>query len=125
MRFRQVAEQLLRFTGVGVVNSALYFVFAATLNSLFGVATIPASAIAYALAAAFAYLSHKHLTFRKGSASPFEVVRFIIATAMGLALALLIPILLYLYAPVVSFLTVLIVVPLCSFVTMKFFVFRA
>lgn len=125
MSFRRVAGQMLRFTGVGAANSALYFVFAATLNGLIGLATIPASAIAYALAAAFAYLSHKHLTFRNGAASPFEVSRFVAATAMGLALALLIPTLLYRYPPVVSFLTVLIVVPLCSFVMMKFFVFRA
>ncbi len=125
MSLVRVSGQILRFTGVGAANSALYFVFAATLNGMLGLATIPASVIAYALAASFAFLAHKHLTFRSGTASPTEVSRFIAATAMGLSMALLIPILLHSYAAMVSFLTVLIVVPLCSFVMMKFFVFRA
>ncbi len=125
MNFARVSGQILRFTGVGAVNSALYIVFAATLNGLIGLATIPSSVIAYMLAAIFAYLAHKKLTFRGGDTAQAEISRFIAATALGLSMALLIPILLKSYAPMVSFLTVLIVIPLCSFVMMKFFVFRA
>lgn len=125
MRYARVSREILRFTGVGAVNSVLYVVVAATLNGLVGLATITASVIAYALAATFAYLAHRHLTFRSRGAAPAEVSRFIAATALGLALALLIPVLLLGFAPMVSFLAVLVVVPPCSFMMMKFFVFRA
>ncbi|WP_394358518.1 GtrA family protein [Halocynthiibacter halioticoli] len=124
MIFGSVSGEALRFVGVGAANSALYFLCAATLNSLLGLNTITASVIAYAFAAVFAYLGHKHLTFRNVGAAPFEACRFAAATFMGLVLSLIIPVLLYRFAPVVSFLSVLIVIPLCSFIMMKFFVFR-
>lgn len=115
--------QLIRFTGVGVIASALYFIIAASLNELLGLATLPASVIAYASAAVFAYQGHKRLTFKSSGASG-ELTKFVGATIMGLFLALIIPIILADYAPIVSFLTVLVFVPICSFLMMKFFVFR-
>ena len=125
MKFAQLSGQALRFAGVGGIASALYFVVAALLNGVFGLATVAASVIAYAIAATFAYQGHKRLTFASGTAGRTEVTRFIAATAVGLGLALVIPILLRGYAPMVSFLSVLVIVPICSFLMMKFFVFRA
>lgn len=117
--------QALRFSGVGVANSIIYFVLAAMLNGLLGLPVTPASVIAYTLAGAFAYLAHKYMTFASKDAALTEVPKFIAASALGLALAVLIPILLHAYAPVISFMTVLLIVPLCSFLMMKLYVFRS
>lgn len=125
MNFTQVAGQVFRFAGVGLVNSGLYFVFAAALNGLLGLAAVPSSVIAYILAATFAYQGHKHLTFRGSGKGAAEISKFVAATSIGMSLALVIPILLHSYAPMISFLAVVIVVPICSFLMMKFFVFRA
>lgn len=114
---------MIRFTGVGAMASALYFVIAASLNGFLGLATLPASVIAYASAAVFSYQGHKRLTFKSHGASS-ELAKFVGATIMGLFLALIIPIMLAGYAPMVSFVTVLIFVPFCSFLMLKFIVFR-
>lgn len=118
-------EQAVRYSCVGIANSALYFVLAATLNSLTGLAAALCSVIAYVVAAALAYLAHKHLTFESRGAASREISRFVASTLLGLSLALLIPLVLHGGDPMIAFLTVLVVVPICSFLMMKFFVFRA
>ncbi|MCI2394591.1 GtrA family protein [Aliiroseovarius sediminis] len=121
---KRVIGQLVRFTGMGVVNSALYFVLAAVFSEIFGFVALAASVLAYIIAATFAYVGHKFLTFRQPAHAPDEMTRFVAATGMGLSLAALIPILLAGLAPMTSFVTVLVLVPVCSFLMMKFFVFR-
>jgi putative flippase GtrA len=125
MNFRQVLGQIFRFAGVGLANSVLYFILAATLNGLFGLGAVLASAIAYILAAVVSFQGHKRLTFQTSGRTPTELPKFIAATIMGVSLATVIPVISHSYAPVVSFLAVLFVVPICSFIMMKFFVFRA
>lgn len=121
---RRVIGQLARFAGMGAVNSALYFVLAAVFNGIFGFAALTASVLAYVIAAAVAYLGHKFLTFGQPAHAPDEMARFVVATGIGLSLAALVPILLAGFAPIASFVTVLVLVPVCSFLMMKFFVFR-
>ncbi|WP_417809777.1 GtrA family protein [Thioclava sp.] len=121
---RRVIGQLGRFAGVGVANSAFYFLLAAAFSRVFGFAALAASVLAYVIAATVAYLGHKFLTFAQPAHSPDEMPRFVVATGIGLSLAALIPVLLAGFAPMISFVTVLMLVPICSFLMMKFFVFR-
>ena len=120
----QVIGQLARFAGVGVANSVLYFVLATLFSGVFGFASLAASVLAYAIAAAVAYVGHKFLTFGSTAGTPYEIARFVVASGIGLSLAALIPILLAGFVPLISFATVLVLVPACSFLVMKFFVFR-
>jgi putative flippase GtrA len=94
-------------------------------SSALGLSALAASVLAYAIAAAVAYFGHKVLTFGTPAQAPFERTRFVVASGVGLSLAALIPILLGDFAPQIAFLTVLVLVPVCSFLMMKFFVFRA
>ncbi len=116
-------DQIIRFCGVGGVASALYFLFATCLNAAFGLAATPASVLAYFGAAVFAFNAHRRITFRGSDNVTAELIKFGMATGIGLGLALLIPLALTAFAPVVSFLAVLVIVPSCSFLMMKFFVF--
>lgn len=124
MNERQIIVQLMRFGGVGVVNSALYLVLATAFSGVVGFTALAASVLAYVIAAAVAYLGHKFLTFGQAAHAPAEMTRFVVASGVGLSLAALIPISLAGFAPVISFVTVLVLVPVCSFLLMKFFVFR-
>jgi putative flippase GtrA len=121
---KRVIGQLGRFAGVGIVNSVLYFVLAAVFSVVLGFAALAASVLAYVIAAAVAYLGHKFLTFGQPAHAADEMTRFAAAMGIGLSLAALIPILLASFGPMVSFATVLMLVPVCSFLLMKFFVFR-
>lgn len=121
----QVIGQLIRFAGMGVVNSAIYMMLATVFSGIFGIATLAASVSAYAIAAAVAYLGHKFLTFGTPANAPCEIARFVVASGIGLSLAALIPILLADLAPLISSAAVLVLVPVCSFLMMKLFVFRA
>lgn len=124
MKDRQVIGQLMRFACIGTVNSVLYIVLAMLFNSAFGFAALAASILAYAISAAVAFFGHKVLTFGTPAKAPAEMARFLVASGMGLSLAALIPILLSGFTPLISFLSVLALVPVCSFLLLKFFVFR-
>ena len=121
---RRLFSQLLRFAGVGVVNSAIYFVLAAAFSEIIGLTAFASSVLAYIIAAAIAYLGHKFLTFAQPVHAADEVSRFVVATGIGLSLAALIPLVQSGFAPMISFVTVLLLVPACSFLMMKFFVFK-
>lgn len=125
MKLAGVFDQVLRFAGIGVLASGLYFALATGLSSFAGLAAVPASVLAYGVSAVFSYNGHRQITFRGGDVAPADKVRFVMTTAFGLLLALFIPHVLAGYAPVVSFTAVLLIVPLCSFLLLKFFVFRA
>ena len=124
MNNQQFTGQLVRFASLGVVNSALYLVLAMMFSKAFGFAALVASVLAYSIAAAVAYLGHKFLTFGQPDHAPSEMMRFVAASGIGLSLATLIPILLAGFVPLTSFVTVLVLVPVCSFLMLKFFVFR-
>ena len=116
-------DQLLRFVGVGGVASILYFLLASALNAGLGLMPALASVLAYAGGAAFAFFAHRRFTFRSDHGAAQALPKFVLATGVGLGLALVIPMLLHGFAPVVAFLAVLVIVPICSFLLMKFFVF--
>ncbi|WP_299348160.1 GtrA family protein [uncultured Shimia sp.] len=116
--------QIIRFAGVGVTCSVMYFVLATGLNSLLGLDTISASFLAYLLSAIFGYTAHRRVTFVSDGAVHQEVTRFFAATGVGVTISLIVPMMLHNHTPVLSFFMVFLIVPACSFVMMKFFVFR-
>lgn len=118
-------KQVMRFAGVGSMASATYFVLALILNGSLGVATVVASVVAYALAAFISFFGHKYFTFQQPDAQPAEIPKFVVTVLTGLLIASAIPIMLQAFAPIVSFLSVLILVPATSYLMIKFFVFRS
>ncbi|TCP42369.1 GtrA family protein [Rhodovulum marinum] len=124
MNERGVIGQVVRIAEMGVVNSALYFLLATLFSAVFGFAALAASVLAYVIAAAVAYFGHKFLTFGQPAHAVDEMSRFVVATGTGVSLAALLPIVLAGFAPMVSFVTVLVLVPIFSFLMMKFFVFH-
>ena len=116
-------DQLVRFVGVGGVASVLYFLLASALNAGLGLMPAIASVLAYAGGAAFAFFAHRRFTFRSDQGAAQALPKFVLATGVGLGLALIIPMILQAFPPMVAFLAVLVIVPICSFVLMKFFVF--
>lgn len=116
-------DQALRFIGVGGAASALYFILASALNAAFAVPAAAASVLAYSGGATFAFFAHRRFTFRSGHGAAQALPKFVLATGVGLGLSLLIPLILSSFPATVSFLAVLVVVPICSFLLMKFFVF--
>lgn len=115
--------QGLRFLAVGGGASFLYFALALFFDRIISFGPVAASTIAYTLAAAFSYTGHKIFTFNTKERSKFQTLRFAISTLIGFSLASLIPYALAQFAPVISYLAVLAVVPVISFLMLKFFVF--
>ncbi|WP_164726999.1 GtrA family protein [Shimia sediminis] len=116
--------QIFRFAGVGVTCSVMYFLLASAFHSFAGLAAISASFVAYALSAVFGYHAHRRFTFASNSAISGEALRFFMVTVLGLTISIAVPWVLGNYTPALSFMTVLLIVPSCSFLMMKFFVFR-
>jgi putative flippase GtrA len=85
--------KLIRFGSVGVAATLLYAALAAGFG-LVRLGATPSSIAAYALAAVFAYLGHKRITFRSEGAHADEVPKFAAASALGLGVAALAPIVL-------------------------------
>jgi putative flippase GtrA len=123
MTIKAAMSQLLRFSSIGLGASALYFIFALVLESVVQMPVVLASFLAYTGAAVFGFFGHRIFTFASTNNPKSEIVRFGIATAIGMCLAIIIPLLLKGYPPVVAFIAVLLIVPIVSFILMKFFVF--
>ncbi len=123
MSKRVILGQGLRFLTIGAGASFLYFVLALILDRLVNFPPVTASTVAYVLAAVFSYIGHKSFTFNTGGHSNFEILRFAVSTLTGFLLASIIPLVLTGYPSIISYLVVLVVVPLLSFLMLKFFVF--
>ncbi|KAB7613508.1 GtrA family protein [Amylibacter sp. SFDW26] len=115
--------QVLRFVTIGGGAAIIYFILALTLDRLFDLATIWASFLAFVFSAVFSFVGHRCFTFSPTQTSKKQMFRFMISTIIGLLLSTIIPILLQTQAPIVSYITVLITVPVVSFILLKFFVF--
>ena len=115
--------QGLKFLVVGGGASFLYFGLALLFDRGVGFGPVASSTLAYALAAVFSYVGHKLFTFNSKGGSKFEALRFTISTLIGFSLASFIPFALSQFAPIISYLAVLAVVPVISFLMLKFFVF--
>lgn len=116
-------KQIVKFIGVGGFASALYFIVANIINLYVNLNAIYSSVFAYSFAAVIAYLLHRNITFKSQERIGAQIAKFILATLIGLFLSLIIPIVLSHYPPILSFISVIIIVPICSFLLMKFFVF--
>jgi putative flippase GtrA len=79
--------KLLRFGLVGIAATALYAILATLFMSRIGLDAVPASLAAYAAAALFSYLAHKSATFMSRGLHRTEAPRFLLLTAVGLAVA--------------------------------------
>jgi putative flippase GtrA len=117
--------RLVRFGSVGVAATILY----AALAAGFGVwlDATPASVLAYACAAVFGYLAHKRITFRSDGAHAAEVPKFAAASALGLGVAALAPIVLTdrLHLPrLAPILGTCVAVPVLNFLILDQLVFR-
>lgn len=116
--------QVFRFAGVGLTCSAFYFLLASFLCNVAELDAVGASFLAYALSAVFGYQAHRRFTFDSAASVRSEALRFAMVTILGIAISIAVPLALYTQAPVLSFSVVLLIVPACSFMMMKFFVFR-
>jgi putative flippase GtrA len=85
---------LLRFVLVGIAATALYAILATLFMTRVGLSAVPASLAAYAAAALFSYLAHKSGTFMSRGRHRAEAPRFVLLTAVGLAVAFAAPALL-------------------------------
>ncbi|TIU29379.1 MAG: GtrA family protein, partial [Mesorhizobium sp.] len=89
--------------------------------------TTSASIIAYAIAGAFSYAGHKYFTFVSAGAHRFELPRFLLLNATGLAIAAALPGLLTgrLGMPAaVPVLLTCVAVPLVNYIMLGRWVFR-
>jgi len=119
-------QQLLRFAFVGVIASVVYFALAALFYSVVGLPTVGSSIAAYSIAAIVSFVGHRNLTFSSSQTAQSEIGRFMVVTVVGLLLATIVPATAtgYFGLPsMVSFILVLAVVPICSYLMMRFFVF--
>ncbi|GAA0309687.1 hypothetical protein GCM10008966_32740 [Rhodovulum strictum] len=81
-----VLATLLRFGTVGVVVAAIYALGFALLAGA-GLASAPASTIAYLAAIVVQFLGHRHFTFRSGGALGRTAGRFLAVNGLGLGLS--------------------------------------
>lgn len=119
------AGRLLRFGSVGLVATGLYAGLAAAF-AVVGLAAVPASLTAYALAGVFSYLGQRHLTFRSTGPVSREAPRFGLLALAGWAIAAVAPAVLtdQLGLPVaVPILVTCLLVPALNFLAMDRLVF--
>jgi|WetSurMetagenome_2_1015567.scaffolds.fasta_scaffold447173_2 putative flippase GtrA len=122
---RSLLGKLVRFGSVGVAATLIYAALAAAFG-LLRIGATPSSILAYALAAVFGYLGHKRITFRSGAAHAVELPKFIVASAVGLGVAALAPIILTdrLHLPrAAPILATCVAVPLLNFLILDQLVF--
>jgi putative flippase GtrA len=122
-------RRLSRFALIGIASTVIYAVSAFLLSSLPG-ATLPAalaSFAAYAMAALFSYTGHKYFTFTSGGSHAMELPRFLLLTASGLIVAIVLPELLTQMLGIPALVPILltcIAVPIINYVVLGRWVFR-
>lgn len=118
--------RLSRFAAIGILSTVLYAALALAFNGL-GVEATGASVLAFVFAAIFSYSGHKYVTYVSGGRHAFELPRFLVLSAAGLAVVSMLPALLtgVLGLPaVVPILLACIVVPTVNYVVLGRWVFR-
>jgi putative flippase GtrA len=119
------SSEITRFGLVGIAATVLYATLALALTHWF-FASVPASLIAYAAAATFSYLAHKSITFFSTGAHRLEAPRFVVLTAVGIAIAFAAPLILtdmLALRPIFAVLLTCLLVPVVNFVVMDRWVF--
>ena len=119
-------NRLARFSLIGVVVTIFYFAAASALN-LAGATTTSASIWAYLLATTVSYFTHRSFTFRSRARHHSAMPRFLIVSAIGLAIAAILPAPVEVYfntGPIIGYAAVTVAVAAWSFAAMSFAVFR-
>lgn len=116
--------QAAKFGVIGGGATFIYFCLAIAFDLMFGLGPIVASTMAYASAAVFSYVGHKHFTFNAREKQHWEKFRFLVASLIGFFLAMFIPWALGGFVPVISYVAVMILVPSVSFFMLRVFVFK-
>lgn len=119
-----------RFALIGIGSTLIYAVCAFFLSRGQGAGPLPAalaSVAAYAIAALFSYTGHKYFTFMSGGNHAMELPRFLLLTASGLIVAIVLPGLLtqMLGIPVsIPILLTCVAVPVVNYIVLGRWVFR-
>ncbi|TIS60157.1 GtrA family protein [Mesorhizobium sp.] len=118
-----------RFALIGIGSTLIYATFAFFLSRGQG-ALLPAtlaSVAAYAVAALFSYTGHKYFTFMSNGNHAMELPRFVLLTASGLVVAIVLPGLLTQVLGIPASIPILltcIAVPVVNYVVLGRWVFR-
>jgi putative flippase GtrA len=115
--------ELIRFGIVGASATLAYLIIAIALDWLLPLATVYISFLAYALGAMVSFFGHRLFTFSHAGAVRGQAVKFAISTVIGFTVAILIPVIFHMFTPNITYLMVAIIVPILSFLMLKFFVF--
>lgn len=121
------AGEVLRFAIVGIIATLTHF-FVLTLGvEVVGMDPVPTNGVAFACAVCVTYLGQSLWVFRVRTHSLRQVQKFLFSAGAGfvanLALMALITGVLDLHY-LIGFATVTVIVPLCTFLTNKFWVFK-
>jgi putative flippase GtrA len=117
---------LANFGAVGIAATATYFFLATGLQSTVLPNPVAASVVAYSAAAGLSYIGHQLLTFRSSQSPRVGLPRFIVTTAVGLALVWAIPKLFtehWRLAPIIAYAVISFAIPLLNFFVLRFWVF--
>ena len=125
-RARPLALVLAVFGSVGATATLCYFFLASLLAGLAGLDAVVSSIIAYLVSTVFSYLGHKHLSFGSTRAHSVALPRFAVTSAVGLAVACLIPKSASALglAPILAYASVCLVVPAFNFIAFSRWVFE-
>ncbi|MBM2710444.1 GtrA family protein [Mesorhizobium caraganae] len=129
MQGRPSYHRMSRFALIGVGSTLIYAVCAFVL-SRGQEAILPAtlaSVAAYAIAALFSYTGHKYFTFMSGGDHAMELPRFLLLTASGLIVAVVLPGLLTQMLGIPAAIPILltcIAVPIVNYIVLGRWVFR-
>lgn len=116
-------SEFFRFAVIGSSATAVYLIFAVLLEWSLNLDAVYVSFIAYVMASVLSFLGHRYFTFRQHQEAKKQIVRFCMATVIGMSVAIALPIALHMLSPNIVYVLVAILVPVISFVLLKFFVF--
>ena len=119
--------RILRFCSVGGASSVLYFILAAGFSLVFPGHEMAASIIAYSACIGFSFVFQRNFAFRSKGKFSFELVRFTVASGIGLLVStaiVYISVTQLKISPYISYLFVIATIPILSYALFSRFVFR-
>ena len=119
---RNWIDQAFRYALAGLVLNALYWLLAVGIGRWAAWGAVGASGSAYGVASVAAYLLHRRFTFQSSNPVAPEALRFALATATGMALALVLPHVLP-GPPELAYAAVCLVVPVVNFLLYRVLVY--
>ena len=79
----------IRFIGVGVFSTLVYFAVSGSLMALFRTDPKVANVVAYLVGMGVSYFGHRHVTFNSRGAMRSEFMRFVVTHSVNLILSTL------------------------------------